>query len=800
MPIEPGKDESQDDWMARCMHEMSQSPDRTNEQNVAICMDAWREAHKSAAGQNGDQPMRNQQRATPSPEPDEDHDTFIARCTAELEADGLDEDDADQVCEIAWEERGAKAPVVKTVAHPVRNFEFTLSDETEDRYGDIISADGWHLDNFRRNPSALFGHDHGFPIGKWLDVHVDPKTRSLRGRLDIIKGASARIDEIRALVDGGYLNAVSVGFRAIKTEPLKDKDGKETGGLRFLKQDLLEASVVPVPANPSALAIARALRISPETLSLVFAESGDQRQRGQRRVLTGESASPQHPNVRHKPMPSSISDRIESTQRRIVELEDRRDTILGGIDDANPSDTDLTAVQDLNRQIAQHTRHVETLRATEQARTPGRDTPEPEAPRARELVPVRPEVGVRRLDGTVKPHRVFAEPKKKDLDILDMIVRNGVITLFAHKMRKSTDDARKYCYGEDEATKIIFNMVQRAPSAPAMTDVPGWAAELSVQVQGPFMFPLLASAIFPRISALGWSLDFGRNGRINMPLRSRTTTIAGSFIGEGQPIPVRQALFNSLMITPKKLGVITVMTREIEEHSIPAIEGLLRRAIMEDTTESIDNILLDTNVATQVRPPGIRNGIAPLAPTAQASETSGFYRMVRDIRRLRAGLIGPTNDNVRSPCWMMNPIRADAIALNPAPGTGLFPFRDAIRGGTLEGWPVFESTTIDQDTIIVMDAADFITAGQGAPTFEVSDQATLHMEDTAPLPIVEGGVPATPTRSLWQTDSYALRLLYRLNWMLQRPMVAWMGPPGPPFTWGFLTDTGGPGLVSGGEA
>ena len=29
-----------------------------------------------------------------------------------------------------------------------------------------------------------------------------------------------------------------------------------------------------------------------------------------------------------------------------------------------------------------------------------------------------------------------------------------------------------------------------------------------------------------------------------------------------------------------------------------------------------------------------------------------------------------------------------------------------------------------------MDAADFIVAGQGAPTFEVSDQAVLHMEDT----------------------------------------------------------------------
>lgn len=43
MPIPtPHKGEKQDDFMERCMHEASQNPDRTNDQNVAICMDAWR--------------------------------------------------------------------------------------------------------------------------------------------------------------------------------------------------------------------------------------------------------------------------------------------------------------------------------------------------------------------------------------------------------------------------------------------------------------------------------------------------------------------------------------------------------------------------------------------------------------------------------------------------------------------------------------------------------------------------------------------------------------------------------------
>jgi hypothetical protein len=373
------------------------------------------------------------------------------------------------------------------------------------------------------------------------------------------------------------------------------------------------------------------------------------------------------------------------------------------------------------------------------------------------------------------------------------------VMLLAHRSKKPVEEVLARTYGNDEATVAVFNAIQRAATNPAMTQgptSPGWAAELVEQIYADFMYPLMPQTIFPRLAARGLSLQFGRSGRINIPTRLRTTTIAGSFVGEGQPIPVRQALFASQFITPKKLGVITVMTREIEEHSVPAIEALLRQAISEDTGESIDSILLDANPADLVRPPGILNGIigtpADMTGSTVAAEPGGpFYMMVRDIRRLKAALIGPTNDNVRAPCWLMNPIRADAIALNPAPGTGLFPFRDAIRAGNLEGWPVFESTTIATTQIIVVDAADFVTAGQGAPTFEVSDQATLHMEDTLPGPIHGPQPPtdavgaATPVRSLWQTDSFALRLLYRVNWMLRRPMVARMTT----FGWGGVGAT-----------
>jgi len=792
MPMEPHAGESQSDFMERCVPEMmGEGPDaRDQDQAVAICLDIWRQDHPEDAYRGGRPAWRRQ---APAPGEDESQADFMDRCMNALmsENGGMSEDDAQRMCEIAWGNGAAFNPaIVKSTSAHVRNFEFTLSDETVDRYGDIVSADGWELDNFRRNPIALFGHNHDFPIGKWMDVRVDAADKALRARLVLApKGASPRIDEIRILIDADILRTVSVGFHALaRPEEIKDQSGEPTGGLRFVKHELLECSVVPVPANPNALAIAKALRISSDTLNLAFAEPGDRRGLVRRRSFTGEPAAIP-PATRSKPM--SLSQRIEDAHARRTALCDRLTEHLRTIDDANPNDSEDAITLELNRQIVQITRHIATLEDAERALMPAGGEPiiagdppaEPEparirvqGPRGRALMLTSSPIAVQRLDGSVKYRspRAVSLKRKKELDPVDYLVRNGVITLFAHRLRKNADDVRQALYGDDEMTKAAFMYVQKATTEPAMTNVPGWAQELVTEIQGDFMSPLMPTAVFPQLAGLGLSLDFGRAGRIAIPTRSRTPTIAGAFIGEGQPIPVKQGMFTAQIIRPKKLGVITVMTREIEDHSIPAIEALLRDAISEDTGISIDSVLLDSNPATEIRPPGIRNGITPITNTPNTGDyTVAFNRMVRDIRNVRAALIGDTHGNVRAPCWIMNPIRSDAIALTPAPGTGLFPFRDEIRGGALEGWPLFESTSVDQSQMIAVDAADFVTAGQGAPVFEVSDQATLHMDDD-PSQIVDGGTPAAPVRSLWQTDSYALRLLMRLNWMMRRPMVAYL--------------------------
>ena len=65
--------------------------------------------------------------------------------------------------------------------------------------------------------------------------------------------ASRSADEFCALAKAGVLSAVSVGFRPIDAEPIKN--GR---GVLWTAWDLLELSLVAVPSNPNAVVMERA--------------------------------------------------------------------------------------------------------------------------------------------------------------------------------------------------------------------------------------------------------------------------------------------------------------------------------------------------------------------------------------------------------------------------------------------------------------------------------------------------------------------------------------------------------------
>jgi HK97 family phage prohead protease len=160
--------------------------------------------------------------------------------------------------------------------------ECILSDSTIDAYGDICEATpgSWLTDRFKKNPLALLNHSSSFPIGTWKNVRVE--SGALRGTLHLApKGTSPRHDEVRALIDAKILVGLSVGFVPIESAPIAN------GGFRHTKMELMECSVVSIPANENALMRCRSLGISNETQRLLFKETSSiaQRIRGYRRSI-----------------------------------------------------------------------------------------------------------------------------------------------------------------------------------------------------------------------------------------------------------------------------------------------------------------------------------------------------------------------------------------------------------------------------------------------------------------------------------------------------------------------------------
>lgn len=139
---------------------------------------------------------------------------------------------------------------------------FIASDESVDRAGDIVRQN-WVLDNFKANPTILWGHDASIPpIGRAHNVRVEGG--KLKADIEFVPeevdGFGARIGR---LVKAGFVRAVSVGFRPLESRPIKS-------GYEFLKNELLEISCVATPCNQNALVFAKSF-MQDEEISRVFA-------------------------------------------------------------------------------------------------------------------------------------------------------------------------------------------------------------------------------------------------------------------------------------------------------------------------------------------------------------------------------------------------------------------------------------------------------------------------------------------------------------------------------------------------
>jgi HK97 family phage major capsid protein len=272
------------------------------------------------------------------------------------------------------------------------------------------------------------------------------------------------------------------------------------------------------------------------------------------------------------------------------------------------------------------------------------------------------------------------------------------------------------------------------------------------------MDTLKPESVIPRLGLNQYTFDGYQS--IKIPMRAETPNLAGAFRAEAAPIPVKQMGFTSKILTPKSMGVISTFSNELFERSTPNILDVIRSAMVTDTAQALDVAFLSATPGSAISPEGIQDGILPRDTAVSAGET------VADIMTdLRGRLQTMASLNLgRKPVWIMNPARAWGLQLaTNAVGAAAFP---EMASGSLIGVPVVTSTNVPADVVFLIDAAEVYFAG-GAPRFMGTDVATLHMEDTNPLQII-GSVPANPVRSLYQTNTAAIRAMWDLDWAMNR--------------------------------
>jgi hypothetical protein len=301
--------------------------------------------------------------------------------------------------------------------------------------------------------------------------------------------------------------------------------------------------------------------------------------------------------------------------------------------------------------------------------------------------------------------------------------------------------------------RVLAEIVERAASAPAMTSVVGWAAELAQKRVVDTLEALGPVSAAADVMKGCLTLDWDGAGVISAPGFIANAANSG-FVAEGQPIPVRQLNAAAVLLTPSKLATIAVLTREMIESS--NAEQLIGDALVLSSGLALDLVFFGSGAATAAQPAGIRNGIAASTPSAS---TDAFGAVFEDTATLfnavsTVGGRGPfilIANAGRSVSFGMRVGRFSDIVETP-----IIPFASSAVGGDL----------------IAIAPPALVAAIGTDPDVETASAATLVM-DTAPV------TPNTTqaTKGMFQTDSIAVKVRWPVSWALRNPAgVAWLTP------------------------
>lgn len=619
---------------------------------------------------------------------------------------------------------------VKAVQEDAREIRGVATTPSPDRYGDIVEPMGVQ---FRNPMPLLWQHRSDQPIGT---VTFDKPSKDGVGfvaklaKVDGPTGLVARIDEAWASVKAGLVRAVSIGFRPVESAHIKD------GGTHFLKSEVLELSLVTIPANADC--------------TITTIKSIDTAARAASGVPKGGVDRPVNARVRaplpiikgvkppEKPM-KTIAEQIAAFEATRASKSAEMLSIMNkSADEGVTLDAEQADAYDaLDAEVKSIDAHIVRLRAAERqiaaAARPVDGSNAAAGSESRGGGAPRVEVkGANLPKGTAFTRYAMA-----------LMVSKGNL-LQAEQIAKNWRD-----------TPDVETVIKAAVAAGTTTDV-AWAKPL-VEYQtmaSEFAELLRPATIIGRIPNL-------RRVPFNVKVPRQTAGSTAGWVGEAKPKPVSALAFDQITLGFRKLAGIVVLSEELVRFSNPSAEAVVRQDLIDSIVSTMDKDFVDPANAgvADVKPASITNGVTAIAASGTSADAlrSDVKAVMTNFTAANLGLGGSV--------WIMPETTAISLSLMMnALGQPENPNIDGTTGGTFFGLPVILSQNVPAGTIILAKASEIMLADDGQVMIDVSREASLQM-DSAPASPPDA---TTVLVSLWQHNMVGLRAERYINWTKRR--------------------------------
>jgi HK97 family phage major capsid protein/HK97 family phage prohead protease len=626
---------------------------------------------------------------------------------------------------------------VKAVEEDKRIIRGVATSPSPDRVGDVVEPLGV---SFKNPMPLLWQHDAHKPVGL---VKFDKPTKAgitFEAELPSIDEPGTlkdRVDEAWQSVKAGLVAAVSIGFRALEYSRLDD------GGLRFLKSEVMELSLVTIPANADATITA----IKQFDLGAPAASGLDG-------AAVEVPPAPRAPKTTVNLRPKEGS-KMKTASEQITALETSRaakaarmaEIMQKSIDEGRSTDeSEQEEFDGLEAEVAAIDGDLKRFRALEKANV-----------QAARIVDVKEK----------------ADPRPSArVDVKANVPAGTAFTRYAMALMASKGNlmqAEQIAKRWDDQTPEVSTVIKAAVAAGTTTDAE-WAKPLVeyTNMASEFAELLRPATIIGRIPGL-------RRVPFNIKVPRQTGGSSASWVGEGAPKPVSELAFDQISLGFTKLAGIVVMTEELVRFSNPSAEAIVRQDLIDTIVQTMDKDFVDPAKAASagVSPASITNGVTPVVASGTDADA-----VRADVQNL-FGKFVTANMSLAGAVWIMTEMQALSLALmlNPL-GQPEFPGLSITggTGGTFFGLPVVLSENIPANPgsgspltgagsrIILAKAPEILLADDGQVLLDASNQASLQM-DSAPTN------PPTATTvmvSLWQMNMVGIRAERFINWTKRR--------------------------------